>query len=147
MKPLRDRHKFPQRLHVAICSMEVSEGSQFSRLFLLSSVWVLRVVSNEVVTRSSGRLCVASSCDWWLVLSTDGDRCHKCRGTCSKCLCILPEVPSVAMASTVSGRRCSSILETSCPAKLCFEEQGIDGGNLSHFTVLGVGDEVSPTDG
>ena len=28
-----------------------------------------------------GRLCVTSSCEWLLVLSTDGDRCCKWRGT------------------------------------------------------------------
>jgi hypothetical protein len=37
--------------------------------------------------------------------------------------------------------------DMSCPAKLCFEEHGIDGGNLSHVAVLGVGDEITPTDG
>ena len=28
----------------------------------------------------------------WLVLSTDGNRCYKWRGTFSKCLCIFSEV-------------------------------------------------------
>ena len=34
----------------------------------------------------------------------------------------------------------------SCPAKLCFEEHGLDAGNYSHFQDLGVGDEVTPMD-
>jgi hypothetical protein len=34
----------------------------------------------------------------------------------------------------------------SCPAKLCFEEHGLDAGNLSHFKDLNVGDEITPMD-
>ena len=34
----------------------------------------------------------------------------------------------------------------SCPAKLCFEEHGLDAGNLSHFKDLNVGDEITPVD-
>ena len=39
-----------------------------------------------------GKLCVASSCDWLLVLSTGGNRCYKWRGTFSNWLCIFSEV-------------------------------------------------------
>ena len=34
----------------------------------------------------------------------------------------------------------------SCPAKLCFEEHGLNAGNLSHFKDLNVGDEITPLD-
>jgi len=45
--------------------------------------------------KGSGGLvdCVASSCDWLLVLPTDGNRRYKWQGTFSKCLCIFSEVP------------------------------------------------------
>ena len=46
--------------------------------------------------------------------------------------------------SKIVDKRWSSIMEMSCPAKPCFEEQGLDFGNLSHFKDLGVGDEVTP---
>ena len=36
--------------------------------------------------------------------------------------------------------------DMSCPAKLCFDEHGLDAGNLNHFKDLGVGDEVTPMD-
>ena len=67
-----------------------------------------------------GRLCIASSCDWLLVISTDGDRCCKWRGTFSMCLCIFSEVSlghdGQWSRCTIFGRRWSSILET-CPAQ------------------------------
>ena len=34
----------------------------------------------------------------------------------------------------------------SCEAKLCFEENGLDAGNLGHFMDLNVGDEITPRD-
>ena len=34
----------------------------------------------------------------------------------------------------------------SCPAKLCFENDGFDASNLSHFNDLDVGDDVTPVD-
>ena len=34
----------------------------------------------------------------------------------------------------------------SCPTKLCFENYGFDGNNLSHFKDLDVGDDFSPVD-
>ena len=45
--------------------------------------------------------------------------------------------------STIVGRRLSSM---SCPAKLCFEEHGLNADNLSHFKDFDVGDEIIPTD-
>ena len=77
MKPNRYRHVFPQLLYVCF--------SAFS--FCLPCwpfVW-------SQIKWWPGRLCVASSCDWLLVLSTDGDRCCKWRGTF--CLCFVSEVP------------------------------------------------------
>ena len=36
--------------------------------------------------------------------------------------------------------------DMSCPAKLCFEEHGLDASNLSHCKDLNVGDEITPID-
>ena len=47
--------------------------------------------------------------------------------------------------SMIFGRRCSFILETSCSAKLYFEDHGLDVGGLSHFKD-DVGDEITPMD-
>ena len=98
MKPIRDRQIFPQLFMrkylpiVMVCSVVVSEGFRF----FPSSPFVFHVSPSTVWFHRKwwpGRLCFASSCDWLLVLSTDGDPCCKWRGTFSKYLCIFFEVP------------------------------------------------------
>ena len=42
-----------------------------------------------------GKLCVASSCDWLLVLSIDGSRCYKWRGHFSTYFVYFPRCPFV----------------------------------------------------
>ena len=84
-----ERQTFPQRLHDTVCSAVVSEGSRFSAFsFCLPCcpiVWFQR-------KRWPGKLCVTSSCDLLIVLSTNDDRPCKWRWTFSKCLCIFSEV-------------------------------------------------------
>ena len=90
MKPIRDRQILPRRWHVTVCYVLKSKGSLFfsdSSLCLprWPFVWFQR-------KWWPGRRCVASSSDYLLVLSTDGNRCYKWGKTFSTCLPIFSEV-------------------------------------------------------
>jgi len=74
MKPIRDKQICPQQLHVMVCSMLVSEGSQIFHLFFLSSILALHVVSKEVMAcvspvHATGCLC----CPLMVIDATSGE--------------------------------------------------------------------------
>ena len=128
MKHIRDRHIFSQRLHVTVCSAAVSEESRFSAFSFCVPCWPIVWFHRK---RWPGKLCVASSCDLLIVLSTDGDRPCKWRWTFSKCLCIFSEVSLCHHRPVVSShyivifdRRWSSIPETH-PAQRCCVLRGM----------------------
>ena len=88
MKPIWDRQVFPQRLHVTICPMFISEGSRF----FSPSPFVFPVGPSFDFKWSGSLVDCMSPVRSIGCLSTGGNRCCMCRGTFSKCLCIFSEV-------------------------------------------------------